>query len=89
MDNIEIIEKNGRRYVKQNKCGLPDIPRPYTIIFKTTVKDEFETIALTKDQYEKILLQLEKGASGIILNGNYYDRYSIFRVRNPLAPKKN
>jgi micrococcal nuclease len=48
---------------------------------KTTNKEEFEEVALTKEQYEKILAEISRGAAGIILNGDYYDRFSIYRIK--------
>jgi len=83
MRDIEIIEKNGRKSVRIKGSTAIDIPRPYTMIFKTTLKDEFEDMAITKEQYENIMSEIKRGASGIILNGNYYDRYSIYRIKKP------
>ena len=80
MSDIKIIKKNGKNYVSV-KSGLPDIPKPHTIILKTTVQNEFETIAITTEQYERILAELEKGASGIILNGEYTDKWDIKKVK--------
>lgn len=87
MQDIEIIEKNGQKVVRIKSPMAVDIPKPYTIIFKTTKKDEFEDVAITKEQYEKVLAELQRGSTGIILNGDYYDRYSIYRVKKPYENK--
>jgi len=81
MPDIEIINKDGEKFARIKSSTAIDIPKPYTIIFKTTKRDEFENVALTKEQYEKVLQQIERGAQGIILNGEYYDKYSIFRIK--------
>jgi len=83
MQDIEVVMKNGKRVARIKGSNLPDIPKPYSVILKTEVKNEYEVIWLTKDQYEKVLMELEKGSSGVILNGEYHDRYSIFKIRKP------
>ena len=84
MSEVEIItNKKGEQVARLKSNTAIDIPKPYTIVFKTTVQNEFETVHLTKKQYDGIISDIKKGQPGILLNGEYYDRFLISRIKKP------